>query len=328
VTSNALPPAHQRRVLRAARWALVLAAAVVLVAPVANAVPGPDAPRMLVVEMQNERVLKAAEVTTLTDLLVTYLSRSPTFVVLGKRDLIALADLAAERQLLDCKSESCLAEIGDAMGARYVVFPRLSKLGKTMMIHLTLFDVERGVPVAREVAEATAVDEFPTPLSAAVKNLLLAASGAARKEAGARPPPPAPKEATPRSARPAAKDAADSRLARVEHTDTRDAAARVAERKQRAGELRAEADTLVRGGGVSLALGGALCVGCCGFGLLRLTTPSDPLGARIADPTAPLAVGFGAGAGVVGAALGGSLLYQAGELENEANTIDPGGMRY
>ncbi len=133
--------------------------------------PTTEKPRMLVMAMRGP----AFDLTThetMTQLLVTYLSASKRFLVLSSGDLKRLMDLSAERQKMDCDTEQCLAEIGSAFGARYVAYSRASKLGNIFLINVTLFDVERAVPIAREVAQAPSLAAMPDALAAAAARLI------------------------------------------------------------------------------------------------------------------------------------------------------------
>jgi hypothetical protein len=74
--------------------------------------------------------------------------------VFSSSDVVSLADLAAQQQLTDCDSDACLAEIGDAMGARYVLFSTIRRVGAERLVELRLFDAKGGDFIAREAAAA------------------------------------------------------------------------------------------------------------------------------------------------------------------------------
>jgi hypothetical protein len=143
----------------------------VVAAAVSAAATSGELPRMLVMSMRGDG-LDAATKETMTQLLVTYLSASRTFFVLSNKDIEQLVNLNAERQTLDCGTEACLAEIGNAYGARYVAYPQASKLGELYLINMSLFDVEKAVPVGREVAQARSLSDLPTELEAAAARLV------------------------------------------------------------------------------------------------------------------------------------------------------------
>lgn len=65
-------------------------------------------------------------------------------------DVKKLASLASSQQQTGCDSSTCLAEIADALGAHYVVFGSIVKLGDERQIDLRLFDVKTAAIVARE----------------------------------------------------------------------------------------------------------------------------------------------------------------------------------
>jgi hypothetical protein len=70
--------------------------------------------------------------------------------VYASDDVRKLASLASSQQQLGCDSSTCLAEIADALGAQYVVFGSVVKLGDERQIDLRLFDVRGTSIIARE----------------------------------------------------------------------------------------------------------------------------------------------------------------------------------
>src|SRR5207302_6650447 len=91
-----------------------------------------DATRLLVLDLTAGKGIERDTAATFTEFLTGYLSESTKLVVVSKRDIARLADLEADKQQQGCdNSDACMAEIGGALGARYVVFGRMSKLGET-----------------------------------------------------------------------------------------------------------------------------------------------------------------------------------------------------
>lgn len=136
-----------------------------------SAARGAELPRMLVMPMNGDAI-DASTRQTMTQLLVTYLAGSRRFLVLSSEDVERLVELTVERQKLDCGTEACLAEIGNAYGARFVAYSQVAKLGDVLLVHLTLFDVERALPVGREVAQASSLTALPNELEQATARLL------------------------------------------------------------------------------------------------------------------------------------------------------------
>lgn len=84
-------------------------------------------------------------------------AQEPRARVFSSTDVAQLADLAAQQQLAACDSDACLGEIGDAMGARYVVFSAVQLPGGERQLELRLLDARSGEIVAR--AHAVAGDD-------------------------------------------------------------------------------------------------------------------------------------------------------------------------
>lgn len=97
---------------------------------------------------------------TLTRRLVESFGRRSQIEVLGSEDLRALIELAAEQQTLGCDEEAaaCLTEIGDALGARFVVTSRLGQVGSTVTLQSSVLDVDKAVPVARMSVDGSDID--------------------------------------------------------------------------------------------------------------------------------------------------------------------------
>lgn len=118
--------------------------------------PDGTRPRLLILNLQAAGVEEATN-TVITGLVSQGLSRSTSLEVITANDLGALTDLEAERQASGCDSASCLAEIADAMGARFVLFGTAGRLGDVIVVQLNVFDSEAARPIGRE--EARAADE-------------------------------------------------------------------------------------------------------------------------------------------------------------------------
>lgn len=73
-------------------------------------------------------------------------------------DLQAIVEVEAIKQATDCADDtSCLAELGNALGATSLVSHRVSQLGEQLLWHVTLLDVQTGAALARGDVEAADV---------------------------------------------------------------------------------------------------------------------------------------------------------------------------
>jgi hypothetical protein len=64
-------------------------------------------------------------------------------------DVQAMLGVERQKQLLGCSESNCLAEIGGALGAQFIVTSSVAKLGESWLVHLRLLDAEKA-QVVRE----------------------------------------------------------------------------------------------------------------------------------------------------------------------------------
>ena len=141
----------------------------------------PPGETLLVMDLQTSDGVTVDLARTLGDLIVTELSARAAGTVIGGEDLRNLLALEGERQAYGCEglSTSCMAEIANALGARWVVFGRLSQLGDQTILQLNLMDAHQARPVSREQLRARSVADFPAEIGPAVDRLVAPLSGAA-----------------------------------------------------------------------------------------------------------------------------------------------------
>jgi hypothetical protein len=152
-----------------------------------------EKPQVLVLDLQRGSETPANIARTLTDLLTVEASNHPGLKVLSGADLRSLAELESERAMLGCDDSSCLAELAGAIGARFVITGRVSKLGGLWLMQLSLFDAIAAEAISRVALKATSVEAFVDELPGGVKTLLAGvAAQLSDNEQGAGEPQPAP----------------------------------------------------------------------------------------------------------------------------------------
>ena len=125
----------------------MLATAIAAFVVVATSPGASEAPRLLVMDLKPDKGVDPQMASTLTDFLAAWVGESKKFSVTSKRELTTLADLEAQRQEADCESSDvCVSDLADALGARFVVFGRVGKLGESFFVHVTLADAKGEVP--------------------------------------------------------------------------------------------------------------------------------------------------------------------------------------
>src|SRR5512140_539571 len=60
--------------------------------------------------------------------------------VITQREIAALLSLEQQKAMLGCQNDSCIAEIGGALGVDRMVAGDLSRLGESWLLHLKLLD--------------------------------------------------------------------------------------------------------------------------------------------------------------------------------------------
>ena len=148
--------------------------------------PGPDAkPRLLVTDLAAQGV-PAEEAAAFTEALVQEFTARGLFDVRSSRDVAAFVSAERQRQMLGAclgaggaADERCAGELGDTLGARYVLTGALSRVGSAHELSLQVLDTVRGRLVARS-----------TRLARDVTTLRLLLPWAAAEASGSPLPPP------------------------------------------------------------------------------------------------------------------------------------------
>lgn len=140
--------------------------------------PDGRAPRaqVLVLSLEPQRV--DPQLAAVLDGLITQrVSDVPSLEVVTSKDLQQLADLESQRMQTGCDTASCLAEIAGALGARYVIYGSVGRLGELLVVQLNLFDSEAGKAIARADARADGEAELAEGVPAAVEKIIAPLTG-------------------------------------------------------------------------------------------------------------------------------------------------------
>jgi hypothetical protein len=155
--------------------------------------PSKPAPRKIeatkVVLLDLKGDVSASDKAVITDLIATLMTKRG-LDVLTASDVRQVADLAAQSATMGCDLDSsCLADVANAMGAKYVVFGSAGRLGRNYLVSVNLFDQSLAQSAARETIRAADLDALPQQIEEGVGRLVdkIAAPAVV-------PPPPPPKQ--------------------------------------------------------------------------------------------------------------------------------------
>jgi TolB-like protein len=163
------------------------------VAPAAAAVE-PPRPAVAVMEFTSKGGVTADQMEALADLVQTEIRKLGRFEVMGKSDIRALLKYEEQKALLaNCGEDSCYAELGGALGARWVVVGNVSRFGGTYLLNLKLLDSQRSRlanSISRSIkgGEEALLSEMPAAVGELIADLLPQGKGAPPPDGSSRPP--------------------------------------------------------------------------------------------------------------------------------------------
>jgi hypothetical protein len=166
-------------------------AALALAAPLSAEAQGRVRVVVMDLEPASPELKSAAGV--LTGVVLDELGRAPHIAALGSSEIAALLGLERQRALLGCDAGSdCLAEMGNALGAKYVLRGTVGALGRSLRLDLTLLDTARAGAAAREGGTASREEDLEAEARSAVRRLAFAVRAPASPAAPAGSAPAAP----------------------------------------------------------------------------------------------------------------------------------------
>lgn len=127
--------------------------------------------QLLVLDLDAVDVDKA-KVSILNGRIASLLSAKSQIEAVTSSDIQAMAKLEANKAAVGCDESSCLAEIANALGARYVVYGRVGKLDETILLQLNLFDASVGKPVSRQEAQGAKLQDLSNDMPQVLDGLL------------------------------------------------------------------------------------------------------------------------------------------------------------
>jgi hypothetical protein len=147
-------------------------------APTTSGPPSAPRPRLLALGLEGLGI-PADAMRLLDGSVATALARNHDVDVVSVADLRRLVELEGERRLLGCSSESCLSEVADALGARYVLHGQAGTLDKSMVLQLSIYDAEASRTASTRQAHAADLEGLARAVPGTVAALLGDVTGVA-----------------------------------------------------------------------------------------------------------------------------------------------------
>jgi TolB-like protein len=120
-------------------------------------------------EPENARVI--------TGVVASIAGECPGADVMTGADLRTMLELSAAQQASGCDESSCLVELADSLGAKYVVYGDVGKLGAAYVVTVNLFDADEGSSRGRKSIEVATLEEMPSRLRPVMNELLTPLGG-------------------------------------------------------------------------------------------------------------------------------------------------------
>ncbi len=113
--------------------------------------PEPVKPGVAILDMAVIEGVGAGVARIVNELLVTRLARADVFgSVIGSSDIAQMVTLEQQKVLLGCEEESCIAQLGGALGVPLMIVPGIGKLGNEFVMTLKITDVEAATVKVRQ----------------------------------------------------------------------------------------------------------------------------------------------------------------------------------
>lgn len=154
------------------------------------AAPAPAIERGFVLDPVVVGAVDDATRVALGDKIAFAVANRARFKVISRDEMMALANLAAERQATGCDDDACMTEIAGALDARFVVRPRIT-VARNVLLTVVVFDARQNSVAGRGQVEAASVDALADVIDDVVDRALDEAGslkqrrrGPAKRDAG------------------------------------------------------------------------------------------------------------------------------------------------
>lgn len=118
-------------------------------------------PGVVVMDLKAVHEVEESLAAILNDSLVARLKATGKFgSILSGPDMRAMLNLEQQKQVLNCDEQSCLAEIGGALGVPYLVHANLGKVGAKFVLSVKVMDVNGAEVVGSSLLRIKTEDDL------------------------------------------------------------------------------------------------------------------------------------------------------------------------
>ncbi|MAO84672.1 MAG: hypothetical protein CMH50_12455 [Myxococcales bacterium] len=103
----------------------------------------PELPGVAVLDMELVEGVSDGVAKLVNELMLTRIAKAKVFgSVIGSSDIAQMISLEQQKTMLGCDEESCIAQLGGALGVPLMIVPGMGKLGNDYVMTLKITDVE------------------------------------------------------------------------------------------------------------------------------------------------------------------------------------------
>ncbi len=135
-----------------------IALAAALAASTARSAPSRPKPKIAVMEVRAGQGLDQKQAAALTSIIAADAAHGGMDVI-SQADITAMLSFQRQRQMLGCTDEGCLAEIGGALGADWVVSAEAARVGTRDHVSIVVIDPKKAAVAARNAGFSEAGDD-------------------------------------------------------------------------------------------------------------------------------------------------------------------------
>jgi len=100
-------------------------------------------PKLAVLQVLNGEGVPQSTAQAITEAVVAEVRRQSKAEVITQREIASILSLEKQKAMMGCETDSCMAELGGALGADRLVAGDMAKLGESFLLHLRVVDVKK-----------------------------------------------------------------------------------------------------------------------------------------------------------------------------------------